>query len=121
MAPGAPILHHKGGEAKGNIFVEIHGENGSVEDGFKAADVIHEKTYSTSRVQHVHLETHGCLVWRGDDGRIHVRSTRRRSSPSRAGHIFGLFPGSIRVNRARRGGFGGKLEMIVETFVSSPT
>ena len=39
MAPNAPILHHKGGEARGNIYVEIHGENGSVEDGFKAADV----------------------------------------------------------------------------------
>jgi putative selenate reductase molybdopterin-binding subunit len=30
MEPDAPILHNKGGEAKGNIYVEIHGEVGSV-------------------------------------------------------------------------------------------
>ena len=28
------------------------------------ADAIHEMTYSTSRAQHVHLETHGALAWR---------------------------------------------------------
>ena len=40
-----------------------------------AADAIHERTYSTSRVQHVHLETHGSIAWRGEDGRIHVRTS----------------------------------------------
>src|SRR5262249_32643834 len=75
MAPDAPILHHKGGEEKGNIYVDIHGEVGSVADGFAAADAVHEMTYSTSRVQHVHLETHGSIAWRGDDGRYHVRTS----------------------------------------------
>src|SRR6195256_1470873 len=65
MAPDAPILHDKGGEEKGNIFVDIHGEVGSVADGFKGADAGHEMTYSTSRVQHVHLETHGSIPWHG--------------------------------------------------------
>jgi putative selenate reductase molybdopterin-binding subunit len=117
MAPNAPILHRKGGEARGNIFVEIHGENGSVEDGFKAADVIHEKTYSTSRVQHVHLETHGCLVWRGDDGRIHVRTSSQAPfiAKQKLVQIFGLFPGNVHVFTERvGGGFGGKQEMIAE-------
>jgi CO/xanthine dehydrogenase Mo-binding subunit/aerobic-type carbon monoxide dehydrogenase small subunit (CoxS/CutS family) len=117
MAPNAPILHHKGGEAKGNIYVEIHGENGSVDDGFKAADVIHEKIYSTSRVQHVHLETHGCLVWRGDDGRIHVRTSTQAPfiAKQKLVHIFGLFPSTVHVFTERvGGGFGGKQEMIAE-------
>ena len=69
MAPDAPVLHDKGGAEKGNIYVDIHGEVGSVADGFAAADAVHEMTYSTSRVQHVHLETHGSIAWRGDDGR----------------------------------------------------
>src|SRR5262249_57900296 len=73
MKPGAPMLHAKGGEASGNIYVDIHGEVGHVEEGFKAAEVVHEQTYSTSRVQHVHLETHGTLSWRGGDRRLHVR------------------------------------------------
>ena len=101
--PDAPILHDKGGAEKGNIYVDIHGEVGSVADGFAAADAVHEMTYSTSRVQHVHLETHGSIAWRGDDGRLacphqlagalhraaealpHLRSARRAtcmSSPS---------------------------------------
>jgi putative selenate reductase molybdopterin-binding subunit len=117
MKPGAPILHHKGGEADGNIFVDIHGEVGSVEAGFKAADVIHEQTYSTSRVQHVHLETHGCLAWKGDDGRLHVRTSSQAPfiAKQKLCHIFGLFPRSVHVFTERvGGGFGGKQEMIIE-------
>jgi putative selenate reductase molybdopterin-binding subunit len=50
MEPNTPILHDKGTEANGNIYAEIHGEVGSVKDGFGAADAVHEMTYSTSRV-----------------------------------------------------------------------
>ena len=106
MKPGAPILHKKGGEADGNIYVDIHGEVGSVEEGFKAADVIHEKTYSTSRVQHVHLETHGCLAWRGEDGRLHVRTSSQAPfiAKQKLCHIFGLFPRNVHVFTERVGG-----------------
>ena len=45
MAPEAPILHQKGGEARGNIYAEIHGEVGSVAAGFADADAVHEMTY----------------------------------------------------------------------------
>jgi len=117
MAPGAPILHNKGGEAKGNIYVEIHGEVGSVEEGFKAADVVHERTYSTSRVQHVHLETHGCLTWKGDDGRLHVRTSSQAPFivKQKLCYLFGLFPRNVHVFTERvGGGFGGKQEMIAE-------
>ena len=117
MAPGAPILHQKGGEADGNIYVDIHGEVGSVEEGFKAADVVHERTYSTSRVQHVHLETHGCLTWRGDDGRLHVRTSSQAPfiAKQKLCYLFGLFPRNVHVFTERvGGGFGGKQEMIAE-------
>jgi len=117
MAPGAPILHHKGGEADGNIYVDIHGEVGSVEEGFKAADVVHERTYSTSRVQHVHLETHGCLTWKGDDGRLHVRTSSQAPfiAKQKLCYLFGLFPRNVHVFTERvGGGFGGKQELIAE-------
>ena len=71
MAPDAPVLHDKGGAANGNIYVDIHGEVGDVADGFAEADAVHEMTYSTSRVQHVHLETHGSIAW----------TRRRRPAP----------------------------------------
>jgi CO/xanthine dehydrogenase Mo-binding subunit len=117
MEPNAPILHDKGTEAKGNIYAEIHGEVGCVKDGFAAADAVHEMTYSTSRVQHVHLETHGSIAWKGDDGRIHVRTSSQAPFivHQKLCHIFGLNPGKLHVFTERvGGGFGGKQEMVSE-------
>jgi putative selenate reductase molybdopterin-binding subunit len=117
MAPGAPILHHKGGEEKGNIYADIRGEVGSIADGFEDADAVHERTYSTSRVQHVHLETHGSIAWRGDDGRIHVRTSTQAPfiAQQKLSHIFGLRIRDLHVFTERvGGGFGGKQEMLSE-------
>ncbi len=105
MATDAPILHNKGGEHKGNIYIDIHGEVGSVVDGFAAADAVHEKTYSTSQVQHAHLETHGSIAWRGDDGRTHAKLV----------HLFGIKTRDLHVFTERvGGGFGGNQEMLSE-------
>jgi putative selenate reductase molybdopterin-binding subunit len=117
MAPEAPILHQKGGEARGNIYAEIHGEVGSVEAGFADADAVYEMTYSTSRVQHVHLETHGSIAWSSDDGRIHVRTSSQAPFivQQKLCLLFGLYPHRIHVFTERvGGGFGGKQEMISE-------
>jgi putative selenate reductase molybdopterin-binding subunit len=117
MEPDAPILHQKGGEAKGNVYLDIHGEVGSVEQGFKEADAVHEMTYSTSRVQHVHLETHGSIAWKDDHGRLHVRTSSQAPfiAKQKLCHLFGLFPRNVHVFTERvGGGFGGKQEMISE-------
>src|SRR4029077_1173647 len=117
MEPNAPLLHEHRGAEKGNIYVDIHGEVGSVADGFKAADAIHERTYSTSRVQHVHLETHGSVAWRGEDGRIHIRTSSQAPfiAQQKLCHIFQLRPRDLHVFTERvGGGFGGKQEMLSE-------
>jgi putative selenate reductase molybdopterin-binding subunit len=117
MAPEAPALHDKGGAHRGNIYVDIDGEVGSVADGFAVADAVHEMTYSTSRVQHVHLETHGSIAWRGDDGRLHVRTSSQAPfvAQQKLCHIFGLRARDLHVFTERvGGGFGGKQEMISE-------
>jgi putative selenate reductase molybdopterin-binding subunit len=117
MDLNAPILHDKGNGANSNIYAEIHGEVGSVKDGFAAADAIHEMTYSTPRVQHVHLETHGTIAWRGEDGRIHVRTSSQAPFivQQKLAHIFGLTAGQLHVFTERvGGGFGGKQEMVTE-------
>ena len=114
MEPAAPILHDKRSDSKSNIYCEIGGEVGCVNDGFAEADVIHEKTYSTSRVQHVHLETHGSIAWKGDDGRIHVRTSSQAPFivHQKLCHIFGLNPRKLHVFTERvGGGFGGKQEI----------
>jgi putative selenate reductase molybdopterin-binding subunit len=77
MADGAPLLHSYAdpftADKERNILLELHGEIGDVEAGFAMADVIHEGTYFSPRVQHVHLETHGSIAWM-DDGRLNVRT-----------------------------------------------
>lgn len=117
MDPDAPILHLKGMTRRGNIYLDIHGEVGSVEDGFKQADACFEMSYSTSRVQHAHLETHGSLSWRGEDGRLHVRTSTQAPfiAKQKLCYLFELFDRDLHVFSERvGGGFGGKQEMISE-------
>ncbi|WP_373430257.1 molybdopterin cofactor-binding domain-containing protein [Streptomyces sp. V1I1] len=53
--------------------------------GFAEADVIHEGTYSSPRVQHAHLETHGSIAWM-ENGRLNVRtSAPHRRAPGGLG------------------------------------
>ena len=125
MEPGAPILHEKKSVAfSDNIYVDIHGELGNVEQGFKEADAIHEMTYQTSRVQHVHLETHGSLAWCGDDGRLHVRTSSQAPfiAKQKLCYLFGLFDRDVHVFTERiGGGFGGKQEMVTEDLCALAT
>ncbi len=124
MEPGAPILHDKSVAYRDNVYVDIHGELGNVEQGFKEADAIHEMTYSTSRAQHVHLETHGSIAWRGDDGRLHVRTSSQAPfiAKQKLCYLFGLFDRDVHVFTERvGGGFGGKQEMISEDLCALAT
>ena len=77
MADGAPQLHSYDDpfahDKDRNILLELHGQIGDVDAGFAAADVIHEATYFSPRVQHAHLETHGTIAWM-EDGRLNVRT-----------------------------------------------
>jgi len=117
LRPEAPLLHEKGISAYGNVYVDIHGEVGSTAEGFAAADVVHEGVYSTSRVQHVHLETHGSIAWTVPDGRVHIRTSSQAPfiAKQKLCHIFGLRPRDVHVFTERvGGGFGGKQEMLTE-------
>lgn len=120
MEPNAPVLHDKGSAARGNLFVDAHGEVGSVEAGFAAADAVHERTYSTTRVQHVHLETHGSIAWQDEAGRMHVRTSSQAPFivHQKLVYLFGMFPRNLHVFTERvGGGFGGKQEMVTEDLV----
>ena len=106
MEPSSPILHDKKSIAyRDNIYVDIHGELGSVEQGFAEADAIHEMTYSTSRAQHVHLETHGSLSWRGEDWRLHIRTSSQAPfiAKQKICYLFGLFDRQVHVFTERIG------------------
>ena len=81
------------------------------------ADVVHEMTYSTSRVQHVHLETHGSIAWKGDDDRWHVRTSSQGPFvvQKKLAYLMGMPARDLHVFTERvGGGFGGKQEMVSE-------
>ncbi|MFI1783445.1 molybdopterin-dependent oxidoreductase [Streptomyces rubiginosohelvolus] len=130
MAPGAPVIHDKGPESRivrpeNNVVGEVHGEIGSVEDGFAEADVVYEETFRTQRVQHASLETHGAVAWyeEGEDGteRLTVRSSTQTPFLTRRAlcALFDLELKQVRVLAGRvGGGFGGKQEMLVEDIVA---
>ena len=120
MADGAPQLHGSEDpfvrDPVRNILLELHGEIGDAEAGFAQADVIHEGTYFTPRVQHAHLETHGSIAWMEDD-RLIVRTSSQSPSIAKVklSYLFDLRPDQLRVFCKRvGGGFGGKQEVISE-------
>ena len=121
MQPGAPLLHAKDVlTSDGNVYCDLQGEIGNVAKGFEQADVIHEQTYSTSRVQHVHLETHGSIAWQGEDRRWHVRTSSQGpfAAQKKLCYLMGLKARDLHVFTERvGGGFGGKQEMISEDLV----
>ncbi|MFE6851337.1 molybdopterin-dependent oxidoreductase [Streptomyces sp. NPDC057674] len=132
MRPGAPVLHAgKGPEVRiarveNNVAGEVHGEIGSVEQGFAEADVVYEETFRTQRVQHASLETHGCVAYfepkeDGTGERLTVRSSTQTPFLTRRAlcALYGLPEDEVRVVAGRvGGGFGGKQEMLTEDIVT---
>jgi len=122
MLDGAPRLHHRLADSRiadsaHNIFLRIDSETGDVEEGFREADSIYEGTYSTCKIQHAHLETHGSVAWTDADGRIHVRTSTQTPHLTKAKlvYLFDLFPQQLHVFTERvGGGFGGKQEVFTE-------
>jgi putative selenate reductase molybdopterin-binding subunit len=128
IAPGAPVLHrdktreqHRVADSKRNIAAETHGEYGDVAAALARSAVTYQGTFTTQRVQHAALETHGGLAWVDASGVLNVRSstqvpflTRRTLSA-----LFDLPPDKVRVFCERvGGGFGGKQEMFVEDILT---
>ncbi|HVY13891.1 MAG TPA: molybdopterin cofactor-binding domain-containing protein, partial [Rhodopila sp.] len=124
--PGAPVIHDKPASARiadpsRNIVAELHGHIGDVEAGFAEADAVYTGVYTTQRVQHAHLETHGAIGWRDADGRLVIRTSSQTPFLTRDAlcALFDLPRDGVRVVAERvGGGFGGKQEMLAEDVVA---
>jgi putative selenate reductase molybdopterin-binding subunit len=126
ITPGAPLLHEDKTQAQRvtnagrNIVAEAHGEYGDVASALAGAAVTYDGTFTTQRVQHAALETHGGLAWIDAGGILNVRSSTQTPFLTRRAlaEIFDLAPDKIRVFCERvGGGFGGKQEMFVEDII----
>ena len=127
IAPGAPVIHgdktpeHRVANAQRNIVAETHGEFGDVAAALTQAAATYEGTFTTQRVQHAALETHGGLAWVGADGILNVRSSTQVPFLTRRtlADLFNLPADKVRVFCERvGGGFGGKQEMFVEDILA---
>jgi putative selenate reductase molybdopterin-binding subunit len=127
IKPDAPVIHgdktpeHRVANAQRNIVAETHGEIGNVASALAASAVTYEGTFTTHRVQHAALETHGGLAWVDADGVLNVRSSTQTPFLTRRAlaDIFDLAPDKVRVFCERvGGGFGGKQEMFVEDILA---
>jgi xanthine dehydrogenase YagR molybdenum-binding subunit len=103
--PGAPNVH-----AGGNLPPPTVRERGSVEGGFKSADVVIEGTYTTPVALHNALETHGAVArWEG--GRLTVWASTQGVFGFRddLAKFFKIPPVNVRViSEYLGGGFGAK-------------
>jgi CO/xanthine dehydrogenase Mo-binding subunit/aerobic-type carbon monoxide dehydrogenase small subunit (CoxS/CutS family) len=127
ITPGAPVIHagrgseHRIADVHRNIVAETHGEFGDVAAALASAAVTYEGTFTTQRVQHAALETHGGLAWFDGEGVLNVRSSTQVPFLTRRAlaEIFALPPDKVRVFCERvGGGFGGKQEMFVEDILA---
>jgi CO/xanthine dehydrogenase Mo-binding subunit/aerobic-type carbon monoxide dehydrogenase small subunit (CoxS/CutS family) len=127
MAPGAPLVHpdrtieQRVANAGRNIVAETHGEFGDVAAALAASAATYEGTFTTQRVQHAALETHGGLAWLDESGVLNVRSSTQVPFLTRRtlADLFDLPPDKVRVFCERvGGGFGGKQEMFVEDILA---
>jgi putative selenate reductase molybdopterin-binding subunit len=127
VAAGAPLIH--GGKtpeqrianAQRNIVAETHGEYGNVANALAQAAVTYEGTFTTQRVQHAALETHGGLAWVDPSGILNIRSSTQVPFLTQRAltEVFDLPPDKVRVFCERvGGGFGGKQEMFVEDILA---
>jgi len=127
IAAGAPVIHagksreNRIANAERNIAAETHGEFGDVAAALAASAVTYEGTFTTQRVQHAALETHGGIAFVDADGVLTVRSSTQVPFLTRRtlANLFDLPAEKVRVFCKRvGGGFGGKQEMFVEDILA---
>ncbi len=118
LKPGAPIVTHWGS----NYFVYEGHEcrrvrYGDVEQGFAEADYIVEERYQMSPIEHATIETTACIAKPEPDGRITVYTNTQAlyfSLDNTALILQVPFNKLHFVGGTVGGGFGGKVDVIVE-------
>ncbi len=125
MAEGAPVLHDDiftaGVEPKpakpSNVAKMVRFAKGDVEAGFKEADLIVERRYTTKPVHQGYIEPHACLVSVGADGQTTIFSSSQGQFMVRSytARLCGADIANIRAIPAEiGGGFGGKTIIYLE-------
>ena len=125
MAADAPLLHDdlftQGVEPKpgkpSNIAKRVVFSKGDAAAGFRQADVVVERRYTTQPVHQAYIEPHACVVSAASDGQVQIWASSQGQFMIRAycAKLLGIDIANIRVTPAEiGGGFGGKTLVYVE-------
>lgn len=117
LESNAPQLHEKGNRVGD---VEKY-QRGDVEQGFAAADVVLEQTYTIACQLHTPLEPHGCVAtWDGGNLTVWESTQGVYGIQPRVAQTLGLPQSKVRViNRYMGGGFGSKLDAGKYTIIAA--
>ena len=117
LAPNAPLVRPKGNTAKGSPRVT---ERGDVSAGFKAADVLIERAYTTPTVLHTALEPHGAVAeWNGSSVTVWESTQGIFNTRADLAAAFGLKLTQVRVIKDYMGGgFGAKNGAHASTYIA---
>jgi len=120
LEPDAPILHPEVNsyvglprllETPSNAFVSDTWGKGNVEEGFAQADLIVENSFTVPPQHQAYLETHSCLVWIDQEGRVQIWASSKvpYAVKQQMSDALGLPKERILLNPISIGGdFGGK-------------
>jgi CO/xanthine dehydrogenase Mo-binding subunit len=119
LKPDAPILHefNKFEGKPSNITGKLEVKKGDVAEGFKKAEVVIERTFTTRPVHQGYIEPHACLVSVLADGKTTIWSSSQGQFMVRAmtAYLAGIPQSDIRAIPAEiGGGFGGKTIVYLE-------
>lgn len=116
LQPFAPTIHEKG-----NLLIEFNLIKGDVQIGFKEAEVIIEKTYTTTWVDHAYLEPDGGIAFWDEEERLTVLCpTQNVHYDQREVASFLDLPlEKVRIIQPTTGGaFGGRLDITIQCFLA---
>jgi CO/xanthine dehydrogenase Mo-binding subunit len=125
MRPGAPILHEDmitagvepAPKTPSNVAKRLEFGHGDVEAGFKQADVVVERSFTTKPVHQGYIEPHACVASVSEDGQADLWGTTQGHWIVRAhcARLLGWDISKVRVQASEiGGGFGGKTVVYLE-------
>ena len=125
IADGAPILHENmrtagvepAPQIASNIAKRVQFALGDVEEGFKQADVIIERTFNTQPVHQGYIEPHACVANYSEDGQAELWCSTQGHFVVRGycARLLGMEISKLRVTASEiGGGFGGKTVVYLE-------
>ena len=119
IKPDAPVLHefNKWEGKPSNIMSRLEHKKGDIAEGFKQADIVIERTFTTRPVHQGYIEPHACVISVAPDGKTTIWSSSQGQFMVRAmtSMLTGIPQSDIRAIPAEiGGGFGGKTIVYLE-------